>query len=233
MAQGQHFLGTAEQHIVLTHNAAATHRADTQLLRAALLAHLRAVVDILIAVASLGVDGIGDHQGRAAGGIQFIVMVLFDDLNVKLAAQDLRSLAGQLDQHIDAQRHVGAAEDGRFGAGILQHGLVLGGKAGGADHAGHAMDGTILYRRHRTGGGRKVDDGIDLGQALKPGINGDIADLTSLTVHTGHHAAILAGCNFFDQRMAHAAVDSLYHNIRHFLFPFKKGPQQVATGRSA
>lgn len=95
------------------------------------------------------------------------------------------------------------------------------------------MDGTILYRRHRTGGGRKVDDGIDLGQALKPGINGDIADLTSLTVHTGHHAAILAGCNFFDQRMAHAAVDSLYHNIRHFLFPFKKGPQQVATGRSA
>ena len=55
----------------------------------------------------------------------------------------------------------------------------------------------------------------------------------SLTVHTGHHAAILAGCNFFDQRMAHAAVDSLYHNIRHFLFPFKKGPQQVATGRSA
>ena len=76
MAQGQHFLGAAEQHIVLTHNAAATHRADTQLLRAALLAHLRAVVDILIAVASLGVDGIGDHQGRAAGGIQFIVMVL-------------------------------------------------------------------------------------------------------------------------------------------------------------
>ena len=33
---------------MLTHNAAATHRADAQLLRAALLADLSAVVDILI-----------------------------------------------------------------------------------------------------------------------------------------------------------------------------------------
>ena len=80
------------------------------------------------------------------------MMVLLDDLNVKLAAQDLRSLAGQLDQHIDAQRHVGAAEDGRFGAGILQHGLVLGGKAGGADDAGQTVGGTVLRCCNRPGG---------------------------------------------------------------------------------
>ena len=33
--------------------------------------------------------------------------------------------------------------------------------------------------------------------------------------------------------VSYTHLDSLYHNIRHFLFPFKKGPQQVATGRSA
>ena len=86
---------------MLAHNAAAADRADAQLLCAALLADLRAVIDVLIFAARLGVDGVGDHQRCAAWRVQLVVMVLLDDLNVKLAAQDLRGLAGQLDQHVD------------------------------------------------------------------------------------------------------------------------------------
>ena len=47
VAQRHDLVGAAEQHIVLAHNAAAADGADAQLLRAALLAHLRAVVDVL------------------------------------------------------------------------------------------------------------------------------------------------------------------------------------------
>ena len=91
----------------------------------------------------------------------------------------------------------------------------------------------VLRCRHRPGGGRKVDDHIGLGQFFKAGINRYITDFSGFAVHTGHHTAVLTGRNFFDQRMAHTAINSLEHNIRHFPFPFKKSPQQVATGRSA
>ena len=80
------------------------------------------------------------------------MMVLLDDLNVKLAAQDLRSLAGQLDQYVDTHRHVCAAEDRRPGAGSLQCSLILPGKAGGEDDAGQTVGGTVLRCCNRPGG---------------------------------------------------------------------------------
>ena len=53
MADGHNLFRAAEQHIMVAHNAAAAHGADAQFLRAALLAHSVAVIDILIFAAKM------------------------------------------------------------------------------------------------------------------------------------------------------------------------------------
>ena len=105
--------------------------------------------------------------------------------DVKLAAQKLCGLTRQLDQYIDAHRHVGAAEDRRFGAGGLQHGLVRLGKTGGTDHAGQTVGCAILCCSHSPGGRGKVDDNAAAGQRIKVGEDGDLAQMPRLAVHTG------------------------------------------------
>ena len=116
MLEGDHLIRAAEQHFVIAHDAAAAHRADTDLLRVTLLADGGTIVHIVIFAIILLVDGIGQHQCSAAGSIQLVVVVLLHDLNVVIRAQNRRSTLAQLGQHIDAHGHVRAFEH-RNGAG--------------------------------------------------------------------------------------------------------------------
>ena len=77
------------------------------------------------------------------------------------------------------------------------------------------MDGTILYRRHRTGGGRKVDDNALAGQLSKACVDRDAAHIARITVNTGHDTAVVTRTDFFQQGAAHAAIDALNDDIRH------------------
>ena len=60
---------------------------DTQFLAHRALAHLGAVVDVLILAARLGVDSIGNHQCRAAGGRPVVVVVLLDNSQCRTRRQ--------------------------------------------------------------------------------------------------------------------------------------------------
>ena len=54
------------------------------------------------------------HQRRAAGRIQLVMVMLFDDLYVEICPQHSVGLFGELDEQIDAQRHVRTLEH-RYG----------------------------------------------------------------------------------------------------------------------
>ena len=58
--------------LVVAHDAAAAYRADADLLRVTLLTHGGTIVDIVVSTIILLVDGIGQHQSSAAGGIQLV-----------------------------------------------------------------------------------------------------------------------------------------------------------------
>ena len=110
--EGDHFVRAAEQHLVVAHDAASAHGADADLLRVTLLTHGGAIVDIVVSTVVLLVDGIGQHQSSAAGGIQLVVVMLLHDLYVIVHAQNGRSTLAQFRQHVDAHGHVGALEHG-------------------------------------------------------------------------------------------------------------------------
>ena len=98
--------------------------------------------------------------------------------------------------------------------------LVLFGKAGGADDAGHAVFGAVFRRADRTGGGGKVNHHAPHRQVVQAGVDRDVPDLAGLLVDARHHAAVLALGDFFDQGMAHAAADTLQNDIGHGQSPF-------------
>ena len=88
MLEGDDLVRTAEQHLVVAHDAASAHGADADLLGVALLAHRGTVVNIMICAVILFIDGIGQHQGSAAGGIQLVVVVLLHDLHIIVCTQN-------------------------------------------------------------------------------------------------------------------------------------------------
>ena len=91
MAEGDDLVRAAEQHLVVTHDAAAAHGADADLLGVALLTDGRTVIDVVVSAVVLLIDGVGQHQSRAAGSVQLVVMVLLDDLDVIVCTQNGRS----------------------------------------------------------------------------------------------------------------------------------------------
>ena len=108
----------AEQYLMVAHDAAAAHGADADLLGVALLADGGAVIDVMVCAVVLFVDGVSQHQGRAAGSVQLVVMVLLNDLDVVVCAQNGRCTLAQLGQDVDAHGHIGALEH-RDAAGEL------------------------------------------------------------------------------------------------------------------
>src|SRR5699024_9916999 len=108
-----------------------------------------------------------------------------------------------------------------------------GGKAGGADHTRQLLCSPIGSCRHRACRGGKVDEYAPAGELFKRVKDGDLSHLPIFTVHAGYHPAIGTGGDFFEQRAAHTAVNSLNDNIRHgfiFLSKCKAGPRKQCRG---
>ena len=105
MAEGDDIIRATEQHLMVAHDAAAAHGADADLLRVALLADSGTVINIVVCAVVLFVDGVSQHQSRAAGSVQFVVMVLLNDLDVVVCAQNGRCTFAQLGQDVDAHGH--------------------------------------------------------------------------------------------------------------------------------
>ncbi len=71
-----------------------------------------------------GFDGLGQHFGSAAGGIDLFVVVFFNDLDVKGIGKHRCDDLQDLLHHIDAQGGVLGADHRRIGRQLLAHGLL-------------------------------------------------------------------------------------------------------------
>ena len=98
-----------------------------------------ALVDVLRVVAAALRRRVGDHQGGARGGVHLPAVVALHDLDVVAVAQDGGGLPYQLQEHIDAQGHIGGAEDGHSAGGGPHLGHLLRGVAGGGQHQGDLL----------------------------------------------------------------------------------------------
>ena len=203
---------------MLTHDAAAPHRVQADLPGGTLLPHTVAVVDILVGLAGHLVDLVRQQQRGAAGGVQLVVMVLLDDLDVVVQPQGRGGLLCQLGQQVDAHGHVRALEHGAAGAGLGQQlfGVLV--QAGGADDAGQRV---LCAEAQSVPGGRgagKIDEHIGLHvQFLQARRHGDGAALRG-DVHAAHNAAVFTLFDQLAQDLAHAAVDALNDNAGHGIF---------------
>ena len=205
---------------MVAHDAAAAHGADADLLGVALLADSGTVINIVVCAVVLLVDGVSQHQSRAAGSVQFVVMVLLNDLDVVVCAQNGRCTLAQLGQDVDAHGHIGALEH-RDAAGELDElQLQFLGKTGGADHDGQLVSLTVGQSLLDSCRSAEVDDDVALAvQLVQTVVHGDAVHLAVLHVDAGHDAAILTLGDHLAQHMAHPAADALNDNIRHCYYP--------------
>ena len=67
MAESDDLVRTAEQHLVVAHDAAAAHGADADLLGVALLADGGAVIDVMVCAVVLFVDGVSSIRAVPLG----------------------------------------------------------------------------------------------------------------------------------------------------------------------
>ena len=134
MGQGEHLALPGENHLMLPHNGAAPHRVQTNLLFLPLFPLGVAVVHILHGVFPHLVDGVGNHQSGAAGGVNLLVVVHLHNLHVEAVAQNSLGLFGQLDEQVHAQGHIPGVEQGQLFGGLLDFLGLLGAVACGAQH---------------------------------------------------------------------------------------------------
>ena len=161
--------------------------------------------------------GLREPERRAAGGVDFLPVVRFDDLDVVVRAQSRGGHAGHLGDRFHAGAHVGGPEDGDRFRKIVESSAVGAGEPGRAAHQGHArpLDGA---RQRRHGGGiEKIDDHV--GPEQTDGVivrhgNADVADAGNLA----HVATLLDGVGRSDGAddlvfafLLHEAHDGLPH----------------------
>ena len=165
------------------------------------------------------VDGVGQHQCRSAGGIQLVMVMLLHDLDIIVDTQHSRGALAQLCQYIDAHGHIGALEH-RNAAGQLHYlQLQLLRKAGGAHHDGQLVGLAVGQCLFHCGRGTEVDDHIALAvQLFQTVVDRNAVLLAVLHINTGRHTAVLPLCDHIAQHMAHAAANTLNHDLCHCCF---------------
>jgi len=207
------FLAAGKQDGMLTDNRAATDGMQAQLAVAAFLPDLGTVTGVLELMVQGLIDGLGNHQGGAGGGIDLLAVMGLDDFNVETGVEDCGCFLGQTDQDIDPQRHIGRDKDRTLGGQLRQFTFLGILQAGGAD------DGRLF---------RLADQFKQIRQGRRVGkINDDVEfDITSLGLGKNreglaHRLVQVAARNndqiraLFDQTsddLAHAAIATIQEN---------------------
>ena len=132
--------GPGENHGVVADHGAAAQRRKADIARApragdavAAAHRVRREID-----AAAGGGGAAEHQRGAGRRIDLLVVMHLENFDVVILIERLRHALDQRRQQIDAEAHIAGLDDdgalGRFG----DHGLLLGGVAGGADDMNNA-----------------------------------------------------------------------------------------------
>ncbi len=177
-----------EDDFMLPHDGAAPDGGDADLLLVPGLAGGVALVDVFRLVAAGLGRRVGDHQGGARGGVHLPAVVALHNLDVVAVPQDGSGLLHQLQQHIDAQRHVGGAEDGHVTGGGPHLGHLLRGVAGGGQHQGDLSGFGKLQQAVQSGGGGEVDHRVGLaGELGGGGVDGKVPVGGAQHIEAGEH----------------------------------------------
>ena len=209
---------TAEDDFVLADDGAGTDRVDADLVDRAFLALRRAVGLVVDRLRKNGGDLVGDHQSCAAGRVELLVVMRFDDLDVETGVEDLGRFFRQFGDQVDADRHVGGEEDRDGLCRFIDLCQLLFVEAGRADDDGDFIGegiGQNAVQRDRV---REVDDdiGSDL-DVLVIGVGGEGEDfvLGCLVVDTGDDFEVVPLLRELQDDPAHAAEVSVHQNVDH------------------
>ena len=114
MADGNQFVPTGEENLMLADDRTAAHSMDANLVFIPLGAFGMAVEFIVRLLLELPGNRVRQHQRGAAGRINLLIMMLFDDLNIKGISQYPGRFLSKLSQQADSDRHIGGEENRHF-----------------------------------------------------------------------------------------------------------------------
>ena len=122
---------SGKNNLMLAHDGPAPDGGDADFFFLPGAADAVAFKHVLRLVAAAPRRRVGDHQGRPGGRVYLPAVVPLHDLNVAAVPQHGGGLFDQLQQYVDAQRHIGGAENGGLQGGGANLGHLLRGIAGG------------------------------------------------------------------------------------------------------
>jgi len=107
-----------KQNFVLPHDGTAADGMNADLRFGTLFTLRMAVVNIFRRLSHTPGNRIRNHQRGAARGVDFLVVVLFNDFHVESVPKNGFGHFCQSDQQIDSQRHVAGIEHGNGFTGL-------------------------------------------------------------------------------------------------------------------
>lgn len=106
MLEGDDFISAGKDYLVLADYRAAAYRVHTYLGLASLCAYRVTIVNVLAFLLEHFVDSVAEHDSCAAGGVDLLIMMFLDYLNIELTFENSRRLFGKFSKKIDAKRHI-------------------------------------------------------------------------------------------------------------------------------
>ena len=85
---------------MLTDNRTAAHGMNANFICFTLFYYRMAVIHILICITSSLIDRVRKHDGCTAWGVNFLIMMLFNNFNIKLSAKNRSCLFDQFCKQI-------------------------------------------------------------------------------------------------------------------------------------
>ena len=110
VGEGDHLVVAEEVDLVFADDCAAADGVDADLFGVA-FGRVAVSAEGLVIPRFFGEDAVGDRQRGAGRGVDLFVVVGLDDFDVELVAEERRRAPCKPDQQIDAERHIGGAED--------------------------------------------------------------------------------------------------------------------------
>ena len=96
---------------------------------------------------------LAQHESGTRGGVDLLVVMRLDDLDIEIFIQSFGDLAGELHEQVHSEAHVAGTDDGGVAGSSVEPFEVLRRKSGGTDHVDCAgLCGTVVS--DRVAGGR-------------------------------------------------------------------------------
>ena len=219
MGKSDDLVRTGKNHVMVPHDSAAPDSADADFLFRPLLPPRAPVVDIGIGMAELLIDRIRQRQSSAAGGVRLQVVVLLQNLHVEPGGgQHPCGVLQKLQEQVDAQGHVGRAQQGNALRGLLCLLQQLLAKPRGAEHAGQFLLHAVIQHPVHCRGCGKIHHAVRLHIAV-PDILIDRIAIVSVIEHIypRHQPGLLILLQQAADDLSHFSVASVHDNPDHML----------------